>query len=162
MQDVVGGIGQSRKRKSGANQADSSFQFVNANPQSESERRDTRILIRANASKFHWRRVGKADGRSSTGRARTLLLRSKAAEAAHNSSAPLDEWDDVNVDDDQAHRGALVASRRRSTTGTRVIELLPGRIRNPLDRLGIGAVDPFEVYPSELPTRSPPMFRHSP
>jgi hypothetical protein len=75
----------------------------------------------------------------------------KAAEAAHNSSAPLDEWDDVNGDDDQAHRGALVASRRRSTTGTRVIELLPGRISNPLDRLGIGEVDPFEVYPSELP-----------
>ena len=146
MQDVVGVVGQPRKRKSGA-----SFQFVNANPQSESERRDSRTLIRANASKFHWRQVGKAHGRSRTGTARTLLLRSQTADAAHSSSAPRDEWDDVNADDDPAHRGRLVASRRRATTWTRVVELLPGRISNPLGRLGIGEVDPFAAYPSELP-----------
>src|SRR6202000_961799 len=42
------------------------FQFVTAHPSSEAERSQNKVLVRSNASNYHWRRVKKnVDGGSS-------------------------------------------------------------------------------------------------
>jgi hypothetical protein len=84
----------------------------------------------------------------------TILTITAAVSAAHQTdqlrSQP-DESDVVNVDDNQAHNGTVVPVRRRPNNLMRVPERLPVRLSSPLQLVGINHVDPFEMYPSELP-----------
>ena len=138
MQDtgIAGDI--SRKGKGKASQAKSSLQFVNARTESETEKRDARKLIRANATYFRWRQARKAKVRSEN--ARTSLQQSQSADS-----------DEVNIDDEQAPHGALPVSRRTSASRPRLIQPQGVTISHPLNLVGIGHIDTFEVYQSELP-----------
>ena len=136
MQDTGIAADESRKGKGKASQAKSSLQFVNARTESETEKRDVRKLIRANATYFRWRQARKANVRSES--VRTSLQQSQSADS-----------DEVNNDDEQA----LSVSRRISTILPRVIQPQGVTISHPLNLVGIGRIDAFEVYPSELPNQ---------
>src|SRR2546421_11699142 len=138
MQDTVTATDKPHKRKSNASHVQPSLQFVNVSTQSESERRDSRKLIRSNATHFRWRQARKAHVRSDT--VRTLPQQSRPAEA-----------DDVIVDREHAHYGALTASPPISVILPRVTKPWPATIGRPLSLVGIGHIDPFEAYPSQLP-----------
>ena len=138
MQDTGIAADKSRKGKGNASQAKSSLQFVNARTESETEKRDVRKLIRANATYFRWRQARKANVRSET--VRTSLQQSQSADS-----------DEVNIGDEQAPHGALPVSRRISSILPRVIQPQGATISHPLNLVGIGHIDAFEVYPSELP-----------
>jgi hypothetical protein len=140
MQDTGIAADKSRKGKGKASQAKSSLQFVNARTESETEKRDARKLIRANATYFRWRQARKANVRSAT--VRTSLQQSQSADS-----------DEVNIDDKQTPHGALPVSRRISAILPRIIQPQGVTISHPLNLVGIGHIDAFEVYPSELPNQ---------
>ena len=140
MQDSGIAADKLRKGKGKASQAKSSLQFVNARTESETEKRDARKLIRANATYFRWRQTRKAKVRSET--VRTSLQQSQSADS-----------EEANIDDEPAPHGALPVSRRISTILPRVIQPQGVTINHPLNLVGIGHIDAFEVYPSELPSQ---------
>jgi hypothetical protein len=140
MQDTGIAADKSRKGKGKASLAKSSLQFVNARTGSETEKRDVRKLVRANATYFRWRQARKANVRSETVRA--SLQQSQSADS-----------DEVNIDDEQARHGALPVSRRISAILPRIIQPQGVTISHPLNLVGIGHIDAFEVYPSELPNQ---------
>ena len=137
MQDSGIAADKLRKGKGKASQAKSSLQFVNARTASETEKRDVRKLIRANATYFRWRQARKANVRSES--VRTSQQQSQSADS-----------DEVNIDDEQA---PLPVSRRISTILPRVIQPQGVTISHPLNLVGIGNIDAFEVYPSKLPSQ---------
>jgi hypothetical protein len=140
MQDSGIAADKSRKGKGKASQAKSPLQFVNARLASETEKRDVRKLIRANATYFRWRQARKANVRSES--VRTSQQQSQSADS-----------DEVNIDDEQAPHGALPVSRRISAILPRVIQPQGVTISHPLNLVGIGQLDAFEVYPSKLPSQ---------
>jgi hypothetical protein len=140
MQDTGIAADKSRKGKGKASQAKSSLQFVNARTESETEKRDVRKLVRANATYFRWRQARKANARSET--IRTSLQQGQSTDS-----------DEVNIDDEQAPHGALPVSRRISAILPRVIQPRGVTISHPLNLVGIGHIDAFEVYPSQLPNQ---------
>jgi hypothetical protein len=128
MQERGKAANQSHKRKSSESHGQASFQFVNANPQSEVERGNVRALVRANATRFHWRQGRNAWGRSrasasaSARGARTstsissvrklvpqrqqwpdsaITPRLTACDGDQSRALP-DDSNDLNVDDDHA------------------------------------------------------------
>jgi hypothetical protein len=140
MQDTGIAADKSRKGKGKASQAKSSLQFVNARTESETEKRDARKLIRANATYFRWRQARKANVRSAT--VHTSLQQSQSADS-----------DEVNINDEQTPHTALPVSRRISAILPRIIQPQGVTISHPLNLVGIGRIDAFEVYPSELPNQ---------
>lgn len=64
-----GGIAASRpaaRAASATGAAVTTFHFVNANPASDSERSQNKVLVRSNASNYHWRRVKKSSSSSTS------------------------------------------------------------------------------------------------
>ena len=164
MQPAAAATDRLRKRKESETQteAHSCFQFVNANPQSESERKDARALIRTNATNFHWRHIKRASVRPKT--PRSIVRRAHSEEAPYESSNPIlaaldsDAWHNLqdkrhvrNATISRAQNGFALSDRRRSYPPIGVAEDPPISGSSPMDLMGIGHVDPFEVYPSDLP-----------
>lgn len=59
--------------------------------------------------------------------------------------------DQRSVYEDLAHVGTSIPSTRKRTASTTVRELLQISASSSMNPVGIGHIDPFEVYPSELP-----------
>ena len=132
------------------------FQFVTANPSSEAERSQNKILVRSNASNFHWRRVKKSSSeipaaqgvprRRSTSQSQTRPSRrllaprtprnSDSSSTESERSTPKNEEEKLEHDTDSSpvNSGVIVLSAP------------------PLASLLVsGHPDPFETYPCELP-----------
>jgi hypothetical protein len=115
-----------------------SFQFVNANPQSDLEKINLQKLVRTNATNKYWRQRKKA----------SALTRSLSHST--QSIAPISKPDRIIVYDGPSYRGVSAPTSRAGTSLAPNGE--PRHASNtPMSLLGIGQVDPFGVYPSELP-----------
>jgi hypothetical protein len=132
------------------------FQFVTAIPSSDAERSQNKVLVRSNASNYHWRRVKKdadilslrpvAKRRSSapihtvksSKRALAPALRQNPDAAARSETAtPKSEEEQVElVNRSPASEGDLLSFSPTSFS-TWVVS---------------GHHDPFETYPSDLPS----------
>lgn len=130
------------------------FQFVTANPSSESERSQNKILVRSNASNYHWKRVKKnsdpsasppiARRRSSTHSQNRSLKRALPL-TPQQSVTPSTESDRLTFNDEEESSEPSTASPAQD--GEPII--LPD---NNLTALVIsGHHDPFETYPCDLP-----------
>ena len=132
-----------------------SFQFVTANPSSESERSQNKVLVRSNASNYHWRRVKKdADGVSgrpiarrrssnhdqikSTKRALAPATPQTVASSSTESegSTPKIEEDSVESFTESPISGGDNVAFSPNTLSTLVVS---------------GHHDPFETFPCDLP-----------
>jgi hypothetical protein len=131
------------------------FQFVTAHPSSEAERSQNKVLVRSNASNYHWRRVKKnADGGSNRPRTRRRssnhgqLKSSKRvlapatpqtiSSSATESEGPTPKTEEEHIEciaESPVSAGELVIFSPESLS-TLVVS---------------GHHDPFETYPCDLP-----------
>ncbi|KAJ9605320.1 hypothetical protein H2200_009977 [Cladophialophora chaetospira] len=131
------------------------FQFVTANPSSETERSQNKVLVRSNASNYHWRRVKKdTNGVSSRPVARrrssnhdqirsTKRALAPATPQTIGSSSTEEEGATPKIEED-----SVESVNESSVSGGEVVALTP----NTLSTLIVsGHHDPFETFPSELP-----------
>jgi len=137
------------------------FRFVPAHPRSEVERRETRLLVRSNASNFHWQRVKKfgepAHNAPPTGPRHRQPAHSSTkhswralaplAPRVLNPLLPGDENGGVGGHDDREERGP----EAKEEEVLRVGETAPQRMNSPLNSVGLGHIDPFATHPSALP-----------
>ena len=139
-----------------ARTAPKTFQFVAANPTSDAERSQNKILVRSNASNFHWKRLKKSsDPSASKGVSRrrssnhSQTRSSRRALASHTprtneSSSTESERSTPNHEEDQLE----------PLTNSSIDEEL---LRTPdynLSALVVsGHYDPFETYPCDLPKK---------
>lgn len=127
------------KRNEAPPQSPPSFQFVNANPQSDLEKTSLQKLVRTNATNKYWRQRKKA----------SALTRSFSQST--QSIAPMSKPDRTTTYKVPQYRGPPAPRARTGTSLTTHGELLYASTSSPMSLLGIGQVDPFGVYPSELP-----------
>ncbi|EXJ53870.1 hypothetical protein A1O7_09206 [Cladophialophora yegresii CBS 114405] len=152
--DQSAGVAASRPARAVAS---STFQFVTAIPTSDAERSQNKVLVRSNASNYHWRRVKKdVDGapsrpvarRRSSNHGQRQGKSSKKARApttpqTTGSSSTESEGSSPQIEED------LVESITDSpVAGGELVSFSP----NSLSALIVsGHHDPFEQYPCELP-----------
>ncbi|KAI1609879.1 hypothetical protein EDD36DRAFT_453605 [Exophiala viscosa] len=141
--------------------ANKTFQFVTALPSSESERSQNKVLVRSNASNFHWRRVKKdkkpesppgrpALRRRSTGQSQSSTRPSRRALApsrpkksesgSPESDRSSPKTEDVEEQYDQAIESPTYSDDVISLPETSLSSLVVS-----------GHHDPFETYPCDLP-----------
>jgi hypothetical protein len=150
--DQSAGVAASRPARAVASKT---FQFVTAIPSSEAERSQNKVLVRSNASNYHWRRVKTdVDGVSNrpTARRRSSNLgqvkKSKRARAPTTpqtigSSSTESEGPTPKIEEDLG--GSITDS---PVSGGELVSFSP----NNLSTLVVsGHHDPFETYPCELP-----------
>ncbi len=134
------------------------FQFVTANPASESERSQNKVLVRSNASNYHWRRVKKdtngvasrpiARRRSSnhdqirsTKRALAPATPQTIGSSSTESEGPTPKIEEESVESVESVTDSPVS-------GGEVLAFTPNAL---LTLVVSGHHDPFETFPSELP-----------
>ncbi len=131
------------------------FQFVTANPSSESERSQNKVLVRSNASNYHWRRVKKdTDGVSSRPIARRRSSNNAQLKSSRRALAPatpqtVESSSTENEDPTPKLEEKTVESHTESPiSGSELVALSP----KSLSTLVVsGHHDPFDTFPSELP-----------
>lgn len=114
------------------------FQFVSANPQSDLEKTNLQKLVRTNATNKYWRQRKKA----------SALTRSLSQST--QSIAPMSRPDQMMTYENPTNK-APSTSRPRAGISIPTDSKLHHASDTPMSLLGIGEVDPFGTYPSELP-----------
>ena len=120
--------------------------FVNANPLSERERQDARILIRSHASNFHWRQARLRNARPNVTHSRfaraggVIVGEVMQPRSANHDSG--EQWENDANNGDGEHE---------KITQVRTVHV--PSIREPMDLIGISEVNPFTLYPSTLSRR---------
>jgi len=132
------------------------FQFVDANPPTDAERSQNKILVRSNASNFHWRRVKKStDNSTSKGPARKRRPNNNASAKPSRrviASITPQDYETTSTESDQSPPKNEEEQSSKEDT-----ESLPGSdvhtepTGNLLSLIVSGHYDPFETYPSDLP-----------
>jgi len=141
--------------------ANKTFQFVTALPSSESERSQNKVLVRSNASNFHWRRVKKdkkpesppgrpALRRRSTGQSQSSTRPSRRALAPSKpkkseSESPESDRSSPKTEDVEEQYDQVIDS---PTYSDDVISLPEASLSS---LVVSGHHDPFETYPCDLP-----------
>ena len=132
------------------------FQFVTANPSSEAERSQNKILVRSNASNFHWRRVKKSSSETPANRGvpRRRSTNQRQTRSSQRVLAPLTPRNyESSSTESKRSTPKNEEDRHEHDTGSspadsRVI-ILP--CNHLLSLVVSGHHDPFETYPCELP-----------
>lgn len=135
------------------------FQFVTAIPSSEAERSQNKILVRSNASNFHWRRVKKekrseslSPGRPAAARRRSTSSISKHRRRALVPATP-DKNDSTSPESDPSPPQTEDERSEHTVTDSPAhsdVVILPD---SALSTLVVSTYhDPFGTYPSDLPT----------
>ncbi|KAK5278059.1 hypothetical protein LTR40_009629, partial [Exophiala xenobiotica] len=133
------------------------FQFVTALPSSEAERSQNKVLVRSNASNFHWRRVKKdkksdsSPSRPAPPRRRSTSSLPKSSRRAlapatpqkNDSTSPEDDISPTKNEEDESEH-AITESPAYSD-----IIIFPNASLSTL--MISGHHDPFETYPCDLP-----------
>lgn len=137
------------------------FQFVTALPSSDAERSQNKVLVRSNASNFHWRRVKKdkkpesASGRPTLRRRSTSQSQSQQRPSRRalapskpkntDSASPESERSSPKSEDVEDQNEQAIESPAYSDD----VITLPDTSLSSL--LVSGYHDPFETYPCDLP-----------
>lgn len=131
----------STKRKSTTNQPSSplSFQFVNSNPLTQRERTSLQTLVRTNATNKYWRQRKKAAALARLQSSSTQIL------------APMSSTDKAEVDGELAYSGPDTLESRGFSALKTISKLYQISPPTSMNSIGVGQLDPFEMYPSELP-----------
>lgn len=132
------------------------FQFVDANPTTDAERSQNKILVRSNASNFHWRRVKKSnDGSTTRGSARKRTPNHEPKKPPGRAIAPINHTNyETSSSTESDHSPPKNEEDQVSQQGTEspVENEFPAEPTNNLLSLIVsGHYDPFEMYPSDLP-----------
>ena len=131
------------------------LRFVEGKPSTNQTKQETRALIRAHASRYSWARLErlsyKARVKPSTHQPRRRKPPEPDVGSSKNKPVPrfieghYQEEDFAEGDDLSTWRGVQLQLPEETILG-------PQRgVANPLAAVGIGYIDPFESYPSDLP-----------
>lgn len=138
------------------------FQFVDANPSTDAQRFQNKVLVRSNASNYHWRRARKSthphsdvDVVSKVGQV-TASHASPATKRPSTSTTPISGWlsnlshvahitaDQEQQDDfNSSDHALLLLNPRRNSHNPLSLSLFGSHVS--------GHYDPFGTYPSDLP-----------
>lgn len=131
------------------------FQFVDANPTTDAERSQNKILVRSNASNFHWRRVKKStDNSTSRGAARKRRPNDAATTSSRRVIASItpQDYETTSTESDQSPpKNEEERSSKLDTESLSGSDVRTDTTGNLLSLIVSGHYDPFETYPSELP-----------
>lgn len=132
------------------------FQFVDANPTTDAERSQNKILVRSNASNFHWRRVKKSsDSPTGRGSSRKRPPNNEPPNPSRRVIAPTNHTtSETSSYTESEHSPIKNEEDQASRQGTESPAGSDGRAeptRDLLSLIGSGHYDPFEMYPSDLP-----------
>ena len=135
--------------------ASKGFQFVDANPSSESERSQNKVLVRSNASNYHWRRVKKdtnsPPSRPVARRRSSNHGRIKASQRALATATPQTIGSSATESEGPTPRTEEEPIEPITRSSVLLGELAT-YFPESLSALVIsGHHDPFETYPCELP-----------
>lgn len=135
--------------------APKTFQFVDANPTTDAERSQNKILVRSNASNFHWRRVKKSSDDSTS---RTLARKRQPSNAHAKPSrrviAPIhpQNYESSSTESEQSPpKNEEGRSYKEDTDSPAESDVHTEATRDLLSLIVSGHYDPFETYPSDLP-----------
>ncbi|KIX03592.1 uncharacterized protein Z518_07145 [Rhinocladiella mackenziei CBS 650.93] len=131
------------------------FQFVTANPSSEAERSQNKILVRSNASNFHWRRVKKSsDPSANRGVSRRRPTNHNQTRSSKRALAPLtpQQYESSSTESERSTPKNEVdrdEHKIESPAHHSKLIVLPSSSLTTL--IVSGHHDPFETYPCDLP-----------
>jgi len=137
--------------------ASKAFQFVTALPSSEAERSQNKVLVRSNASNFHWRRV-KKDKKSESSPSRPAPPRRRSTSSLPKSSRRTLAPATPQKNDSASPENDISPPKNEEDLSEHAVTESPAYsdfIISPdasLSTLVIsGHHDPFETYPCDLP-----------
>ena len=135
--------------------APKAFQFVDANPLTEAEKSQNKILVRSNASNFHWRRVKKSSDTSKVrGVARKRQTNTAQAKSSRRAIAILASQDgelSSAESDQQSPKNEEESPSTRDTISVVGSDAKTESSHDPWTLIAANHHDPFETYPSDLP-----------
>jgi hypothetical protein len=137
--------------------APKTFQFVDALPTTDAEKSQNKILVRSNASNFHWKRVKKSSN-STTGQTvpRKRQLNHAQPKSLRRALAPLqiEKKEDISCENgpsktNEEEEHSWVDSE--SVVSSEAISESAISRGDPWTMIAVDRHDPFETYPSDLP-----------
>jgi len=137
------------------------FQFVRAQPPSESEKVRNRAIVRGHASRYSWRKLRDPPASSRLGRARESRLQlpektthdlelAVSARSSEDSSDQPTDFEGTGIDNGIAHPNVHPSSCQLSPAITKSRPYRSASWSIQSNVLRNDGVDPFETYPSEL------------